>query len=587
MYAEEEAADIARCLGSCRAGACTRPPVQGEGGKATCTCTLCGARYCSPGCKARDLPSHRPMCEFYREDLRLIEEVRAEGRAVLRLEHLVRTGLALRGDVWSLCVCANPLRVVAAAPTLSTAAELDSLLALPAGEVARVLTSCAKLATVENPYVAFASLPRAQTSYAVTNTFLPRHVKAAAAFARKVVLHHGGALLRYVKDDDAVALALFAVVFALNEARAVGPSAACVVPLLARLVKAKSASAKVHLPALACWLVRVLCWAISSTPHAQEQRDRALALLKDVVLAGPPQCCTELLLYRTMAFDIMSATDADDPVANRLLQAAYVTLSVHVPALLAGGDARLLDRVFASLKVVLLVPPYPPDLFRDCFALMDAVGRREDLRCTAAGLHLGNACAILMGSDPEKCAMVAPHLASIMLTADVVRETAPLIKMLIRALAHTRGPVGVGFIFNGGDFAAMLCRVLCEASYHQETDENEAIAVRLAEAIFTRQRGTPLCQAVLERLRARPPDRFVERMCAILRGDTLRCASPGCSRVCRNKVELKLCSRCRCVRYCDRSCQAAHWAAHRAQCNERMGIILLHHLNPMWTLSLP
>lgn len=42
--------------------------------------------------------------------------------------------------------------------------------------------------------------------------------------------------------------------------------------------------------------------------------------------------------------------------------------------------------------------------------------------------------------------------------------------------------------------------------------------------------------------------------------------SPACRRCGNTKQELKLCSRCKCARYCSKACQNEDWKAHKAQC---------------------
>ena len=57
------------------------------------------------------------------------------------------------------------------------------------------------------------------------------------------------------------------------------------------------------------------------------------------------------------------------------------------------------------------------------------------------------------------------------------------------------------------------------------------------------------------------------------------CNNPGCNipnrRVERSKT--KYCSRCRCVTYCSRECQEAHWTRHKRYCDNDATIIANYH----------
>ena len=51
----------------------------------------------------------------------------------------------------------------------------------------------------------------------------------------------------------------------------------------------------------------------------------------------------------------------------------------------------------------------------------------------------------------------------------------------------------------------------------------------------------------------------------LFRGDTDMCARCGATEGAGGS-KLKVCARCRAVRYCSAACQKAHWSAHRRVC---------------------
>ncbi len=44
------------------------------------------------------------------------------------------------------------------------------------------------------------------------------------------------------------------------------------------------------------------------------------------------------------------------------------------------------------------------------------------------------------------------------------------------------------------------------------------------------------------------------------------CSNPGCEKVETNKHRFARCSRCKWVRYHDKTCQTAHWKEHKTSC---------------------
>ena len=78
-----------------------------------------------------------------------------------------------------------------------------------------------------------------------------------------------------------------------------------------------------------------------------------------------------------------------------------------------------------------------------------------------------------------------------------------------------------------------------------------------------------LLQSVLSHL---PADVRV-RCAAVCRVPRAVCARPDCGAVSGGPANttLQLCAACQQTRYCSRSCQLAHWPAHKAACKAARG----------------
>ena len=584
------AKDIARFQAEpfcCKCHAALRP----KGVRHGVTCPKCGCRFCDAKCFVDK------VCNCFVDDLRLIATGDSLRRLTANIDYLTeqRPIDSEFATLWkSFFSC--PLRVVLARAVIVRWDAMDTLLALPDDDITSTLSKCGFYGSIDSPL----ARPGAP---------LPCHMVVAAAFSRDVLLHHGATALRvfhieasasrervFGMDPHALLLnnVLFNLVLHITQHRTVDRRMAAVyVPLLARGV-----SCGMDPALLASFAGRVFVWIL-----VQDDTFREWALLRDVVRTCP-QCCDEFFqgngaraVVRALATCAAAPAPApaphEDPrhivaFLESIVLAGFRRIQEHVTRFRAvpiDGAGNALTDVTSALELVAYISNRCTTastvhstlahdaLFHQCADIMTSLLASSRTMKTEDGARFAIVFgSALAGTDPIRCAVAAPMLAGTFLILRTTTERgydAPLLKLVVQTMAHAKG--GPAF---PSDFDHTLCRILCSPG-------NAELTAHLAQAIATRQRGTDLCIAVIERARKAGLNPVV---LSLLLQYARLCGNALCSvGFFPNKRALRLCSRCRCVRYCARACQAADWPLHKRRCNDRVLCHPTRELQPMWT----